>query len=440
MLSGENWRGNEAPYSFRSLESASHIRILELLPACNSPQDTLVCRLQHVDLELGERRYEAISYYWGDPSMAIRKKIYVIDEGFLLITPNLYSALSRLQQPSESLFLWSDGVCINQALDDAALQERSIQVRMMSRIYSEAKHVIVDLEEDLKDDEILMEGLAKLSLVDEKHWHEVMSSVKGTFADSPHVLAKSFQERQAYYNNLESLASTLDVPHRKHSFWPAFKRLVRRPWFRRVWIVQELSLNEEVSFMLGRRFISADDFEKSIERAFDFQDFVSKRNVSYRNRVTLFLFSVHATFIFVVSWLRFFLAGCKAPTIRNSPDWDGLYRNAIIDLFFTRYSVQLRGRVGALWISGKFDRPGPNPQRLGLLDLFLWYRYSNCLDSRDHVYGLLGLADHVSPSDLYVDYKESSTDLSLRLSLYLIRQDLGRLLLYLANHSSVDLP
>lgn len=89
---------------------------------------------QHLNISLhtvslSERpRYHCISYFWGDPSFIW--PIYV--NGVLThVTPNLGAALSCLEH-EEVEALWVDGICINQR----DMEERVDQVKKMSQIYS----------------------------------------------------------------------------------------------------------------------------------------------------------------------------------------------------------------------------------------------------------------------------------------------------------------
>ncbi|KAH6710909.1 heterokaryon incompatibility protein-domain-containing protein [Leptodontidium sp. MPI-SDFR-AT-0119] len=72
--------------------------------------------------------YHCLSYVWGDPNLTW--PIYV--DGVLIhITPNLGAALTQLEH-EEMEALWVDGICINQG----DMDERVDQVKKMSEIYS----------------------------------------------------------------------------------------------------------------------------------------------------------------------------------------------------------------------------------------------------------------------------------------------------------------
>ncbi|KAI8722882.1 HET domain-containing protein [Fusarium sp. LHS14.1] len=118
----------------------NEIRLMVLLPG--KWKDPVSCELC-IDLLLKKsrrREYKALSYAWGLESRSNPPKIQV--DGMLIpITVNLDCALRHIRSPCESVVLWVDALCINQA--DA--KERMTQVLRMADIYSEATEVIVFL-------------------------------------------------------------------------------------------------------------------------------------------------------------------------------------------------------------------------------------------------------------------------------------------------------
>lgn len=170
--------------------------------------------------------YIAISYTWGDTSAEVRKKLYTTDNEVLLITPNLHSCLSRLQHETRSLFLWIDAICINEGADQAALRERSAQIRLMRRIYAEAEEVFVDLGDCPIDDGILLDGLGRMTSVKQKHWKELIASARKRHyrsKDSIVMPRKSFNQEQMFRQGLDNLQPDLRTANLKKPFWQALK-------------------------------------------------------------------------------------------------------------------------------------------------------------------------------------------------------------------------
>jgi hypothetical protein len=122
---------------YEPLIAEGEIRVLELGP---SSDDGLVrCVLRHVHLS-DAPEYEAVSYCWGNPQDTVPIECNGI---VIMATRNLYSFLAHLQLETAGCTIWADAVCINQA----DLAERSSQVRLMGSIYSNAKIVLAWLGE-----------------------------------------------------------------------------------------------------------------------------------------------------------------------------------------------------------------------------------------------------------------------------------------------------
>jgi hypothetical protein len=146
------------PLTGGSEENVFSVRLLHLLPSHN-PESQLRCHLVETTVPTGEGthlpgvEYHALSYAWGDPVFPKTLEVVIEGEdgqppeshaGLIHITENLHSALQNLRKQDETLVLWVDAVCINQA----DVRERNSQVTNMPRIYSQAASVIVWLGRD----------------------------------------------------------------------------------------------------------------------------------------------------------------------------------------------------------------------------------------------------------------------------------------------------
>jgi Heterokaryon incompatibility protein (HET) len=126
------------PYKYRSFRldhnGNSTIRVMLLTPSKNV-DDFLTCRIVHKTLH-DCSSYHALSYTWGEP---VFSKTLVVDKSMRIpITENLDFALRKLRLDGIRA-LWVDAICINQQ----DVQERAQQVRLMGRIFSQAKSVII---------------------------------------------------------------------------------------------------------------------------------------------------------------------------------------------------------------------------------------------------------------------------------------------------------
>jgi hypothetical protein len=145
----------------------SQIRLLKLLPGSSSQR--VECSSFTASLDEKELKYEALSYTWGSPRSP---GTILLNKVPFLATENLEAALRCLRQPDESRILWVDAICINQ-LD---LAERSQQVGLMRRIYSQASNVVIWLGSRChKDASAFLEGATERE--DPAAWVQGMHSV-----------------------------------------------------------------------------------------------------------------------------------------------------------------------------------------------------------------------------------------------------------------------
>lgn len=163
--------------------------------------------------------FEPLSYTWGDydtvqPSDA--KAEYEVHaalflwgtKNYLDLTSNCAKALYRVRKPTTDRTIWVDSICVNQ--DDT--DERSHQVDMMKEIYARAFTVLVYLGGESADD-----GRS--------------SDLAMSLLGQPDRLKNPHQ--------LDECETT------------SLKRLFGRPYFRRMWIVQEVALAKTIEFHCG---------------------------------------------------------------------------------------------------------------------------------------------------------------------------------------------
>ncbi|KAH8749777.1 heterokaryon incompatibility protein-domain-containing protein, partial [Hyaloscypha sp. PMI_1271] len=194
------------------------IRLLTLHPGTRN--DEIKCSLHVVSL-FNCPAYEALSYAWGDPTPT-RYDILLNEKTFSLAR-NLSRALPCLRSTTEPRTIWIDAICI----DQTNLEERGSQVMIMRNIFSRAHRVVVWLGGYTEPDDF-----------------------------SPQGLLWDLMQRE---NPLESLARAglvvrhfselLDeIPSRERI---AISRFLARPFFRRLWILQEIAVATEVVAMVG---------------------------------------------------------------------------------------------------------------------------------------------------------------------------------------------
>jgi len=129
-------------YLHQPLSTQRCLRLLRLRPA-QGFATPLRCTLEEVKLD-AKPSFEALSYVWGDPEP---KQLITIESGagdkILYVTPNCAGALRRLRYRFQWRALWVDAICI----DQTSLQDKAIQVPLMSEIYKTASEVLIWLGE-----------------------------------------------------------------------------------------------------------------------------------------------------------------------------------------------------------------------------------------------------------------------------------------------------
>ncbi|KAI1455893.1 HET-domain-containing protein [Annulohypoxylon moriforme] len=215
----------------------NQFRILTLLPG--SKEQPVECILEHGDVS-NSSPYEAISYVWGD----IRDKVNIRCNGKLLeISTNLDGVLRHFRSPLDNRTVWVDAVCINQDDDE----ERGRQVSRMKDIYSKAKEVLIWLGEEGEDSNT---GIAAAS--------DIAQACRQYLSDGGLLDTISFNE--------ESVQRLFGKFRDKSEFsrLEAFAKIIKRLWFTRVWVVQELALATRATVYCGNSSISWTDLMNAI--------------------------------------------------------------------------------------------------------------------------------------------------------------------------------
>ncbi|KAI0867277.1 heterokaryon incompatibility protein-domain-containing protein [Hypoxylon argillaceum] len=199
------------------------IRVLLLEPAV-SREENLRGSLQQVSLaqlydEIIEP-YTALSYVWGNPTQVDK---ILLSNHELGITANLSNALRDLRDTSKTHRLWVDAACI----DQENVLERSNQVSLMGKIYSYANNTAIYLEFMNPYIDAVIE-LAK------QYAHS--DSPEDIAANPPILCGDSLSTRD------ETLL--IDA---------VYQSLLPCPWFRRIWVLQELVLSREPWVQCGRK-------------------------------------------------------------------------------------------------------------------------------------------------------------------------------------------
>lgn len=135
----------------------------------------------------------------------------------MLVTVNCYAALKRLRKTDGHRLLWVDAICINQSL----IPERNHQLGLMARIYHNATRVVVYLGEAADESDAAMNWIREIDDSGEDPW----------------------------------LMSRRERPPGPTDKTP-LQALFRRPWFNRMWVLQEISLASEAIVVCGEQEVN----------------------------------------------------------------------------------------------------------------------------------------------------------------------------------------
>ena len=226
-----------AQYKYEPLSSKSTFRILELLPGDEG--DTISYRLHAANWN-SPPPYEAISYAWGDVKDTT---ISFCHEFPLPITQSLGDGLVAMRRKDRSRFLWADAICIDQSNNE----ERGHQVSQMRIIYEKATKVLVWLGRDA--DGHAKDAMDMLGVI-----HDGCTCRSDKNADSDRPKLKELDELW----DVLPQKMLRGVPHNNARNWKALAWFYSRPWFNRLWVVQEVNTNADVEVLCGGHYTSWD--------------------------------------------------------------------------------------------------------------------------------------------------------------------------------------
>ncbi|KAH6685765.1 heterokaryon incompatibility protein-domain-containing protein [Plectosphaerella plurivora] len=279
---------------------ARHIRVLRLHPG--AAEDPLRATLCDISLD-SVLNFEALSYTWGSPTY--EDDLFLGEQRYpLVITKSLNEPLVALRLRNRDRDIWVDQVCINQG----DTEEKSTQIQLMAEIYANANRVISWLGTPTPDTPSGMAILAYLVGTD--------STGEWGGADAP-------------WNSLDTTDLVRSV-----------NDILSRPYFSRVWVVQEASLARRVMLQVGSECLEW------------------SRGISTRR----------------------FLARIKMAELVHLRQESNV---AIVDFRPLRDLLEQSLAYDARR-NGSHEIPS-------LLDIAHSFRDRNCLDPRDKIYGVMGL-------------------------------------------------
>ncbi|KAL9582631.1 MAG: hypothetical protein Q9212_003178 [Teloschistes hypoglaucus] len=198
-----------------SVKPCRDFRLLVLFPG--EMTEHLHGELIRSSIDDADIHYTALSYTWGDPSSP---GVILLNDGYeMSITRNLEAALRQFRSRKESIRLWVDAICINQADDD----EKSCQVAIMRSFYVSASSTWVWLGTSDAD------------------------------SDSAMDIVQSFLSEDFTHDDFWLI---------KRESWDGIRDLLRRSWWTRIWVIQEVLSSQRVHVWCGSKRIDFECFVK----------------------------------------------------------------------------------------------------------------------------------------------------------------------------------
>lgn len=209
----------ERPFTYSPLVGSRNIRFVVLHPGAFSAP--IAINILQTSLSR-KRPFEALSYTWGDQSTLQAVTIHGLKKRVLYVGKNLEVALRHLRDTKRTRTLWIDALCICQ-YDN---QERSEQVMRMADIFGQASNVCIWLGEAANHSDEAMEFIDEVS-----HLGKLDRLVKD---------ARTIRK------------------------WHALAELMRRPWFSRRWILQEVAFARKATVHCGMKQVNWSDFSDAV--------------------------------------------------------------------------------------------------------------------------------------------------------------------------------
>lgn len=233
---------------YHRLKNYQDLRVMELCPGTFN--DVLTCNLHVCSVEFeypinplkktykkhtlhavshtsGQRVwYTALSYVWGNPAFI---KPMVCNGKPFYTTVNLDIALRSLRNVDVAVMLWIDQICINQA----DLEEKTQQVLLMSRIFDHAWSTLVWLGEEADNCSGALKTIFAVN--------DAFQYINEDWIPEPEDFERMF------------------LPAPGSPKWSELDKFLARPWFQRVWIIQEIVFSRNIHFLCGPNYISWQD-------------------------------------------------------------------------------------------------------------------------------------------------------------------------------------
>ena len=358
-------------FTYVPLPTSTSIRLLQIHAA---DQGSISATLLTTELESAPS-YDALSYTWGSPLSpyisgesgrgATAQHTIIVKCGGesqqLCIAENLKDALIALHtinlasiSTARCAYLWVDAICINQT----DRKEKAVQVRFMERIYQHASKVLAWLGPEDETTSHVFQVIDNLSKLGPEYYKSV--TPEDVWRPQIHV-------------------EKLNIQALNYRHWLSWVAFLHRPYFGRVWIVQENNLAKDIVLVCGNR-------------AFTWSAMMSTMNfLVYTNWATLLY-----TELMVSS--------------------NVLPERSQLGIFAKLVESKVDSGQGAWNLFHGLNATILTEKQWSLFSLLERYRYCESSDPRDMIYALIGVArKDIRPFNTQPQLLEVSYDMSVGL-------------------------
>lgn len=280
-----------------------------------------------------------------------------------MVTVNLEAALRQLRLPDETLTLWIDAICIDQKNN----VEKGEQLEQMRQVYSQARAVVTWLGPAADNSDFALQWIHKyggrafeLGIGDrpELRLRYLLESLETTRKDLLNENLRVFAE------DLRDQLSTKNVEYT--DLINSLLHLFNRPYWSRIWVVQELASASTVTFICGNKTTTDHAVNHALRLLRNFGQYQHLR------------------------WNH----DCPITNNNHAVNTNAIHTHKPISL--------LKFRNGA--------RPS------SLIYLMRHFRYFQATDPRDKIFALLGIATDNETLGLHPDYRKTSDEVYIDLA------------------------
>jgi Heterokaryon incompatibility protein (HET) len=355
-------------------DAKSQTRLIELLSGRDG--DPIKINLFAIG-NLSTQPYDALSYVWGPRDADVT--VSVNDRPFD-VSANLAQALNCLRLMEGNKVLWVDAICINQA-DDI---EKSHQVSLMGEIYRNAEDVVIFLGKESDDSAMVMQYLNLDDVEQTESQSQPVSEdrLKMGNAEDPRIIQERIQR------------CGFEEAH----FLCAANAFFKRPWWSRVWVIQEYELaKREPRWYCGRAWTSTANVQNRLKML---STHLIMEATPTRGNAAV---STQAKLDVQREWIKM-----------NELRWN-------IDMRIIDRRAQMKGQ-------------GPYQMMVRMLR-------RQCTDPRDRIFASREMLDPVSRQVFVPNYAVTVNEIFVKLTSYvLIHEELGHIYRYYELAHSRDMP